>query len=134
MYPLVLSLHNIVRWVVLILGIIVFIRALIGWIGNRDWTERDRKLGSFFTISIDIQLLLGLALFVFFSPLTRSAFQDFGAAMKVADLRFFTLEHTFYMVLAIVFAHIGNGMTKKDILRRIHNYGGHKILKHMENL
>lgn len=26
------------------------------------------------------------------------------------------------------------GMTKKDIKRRIHNYGGHKILKYIENL
>ncbi|MGQ4911271.1 MAG: NADH:ubiquinone oxidoreductase [Candidatus Thorarchaeota archaeon] len=26
------------------------------------------------------------------------------------------------------------GMTKKDIMRRIHNFGGYKILKHIENL
>ena len=115
MYPLVLSLHNIVRWIVLILGIFAFIRASIGWLGKRDWAETDRKIGSFFTISIDIQLLLGLALFLFFSPITRAAFQDFGAVMKVEDLRFFTIEHTFFMILAIVFAHIGNAMTKKDI-------------------
>ena len=115
MHQSILALHNIVRWVVLILGIIAFVRALIGWLGKRDWVESDRKAGSFFTIAIDIQLLLGLALFLFFSPITRAAFQDFSAVMKIDDLRFFTIEHTFFMVLAIVFAHVGNAITKKDI-------------------
>jgi hypothetical protein len=113
MYSLFLALHNIVRWVVLILLIIAVVRAFIGWFGKREWSQTDRKLGLFTTIGIDIQLLLGLLLYFFLSPITRSAFQDFGAAMGVGDLRFYALEHALYMVLAVVFAHLGSVLPKK---------------------
>jgi hypothetical protein len=113
MYPILLAVHNIMRWIVLILGVIVVLRALIGWLNSREWTIVERRLGVFFTSAIDVQLLLGLLLFLFFSPLTKSAFQDFGAVMGNDGLRFIVLEHTFYMVLAVVFAHLGSVFSKR---------------------
>jgi hypothetical protein len=113
MYSAILSIHNIIRWVALILGILAAVRAYLGWFGNREWTVKDRKIGSYFTIAMDVQLLLGLLLYIFLSPTTRTAFQDFGAAMQVGDLRFFVLEHPFYMVLAVVFAHLGGILSRK---------------------
>jgi len=113
MYSAVLSIHNIIRWIALILGILAAVRAYLGWFGNREWTVKDRKIGSYFTIAMDVQLLLGLLLYVFLSPTTRTAFQDPGAAMQVADIRFFFLEHPFYMVLAVVFAHLGSILSRK---------------------
>ena len=113
MYSAVLSIHNIIRWIALILGILAAVRAYLGWFGNREWTVKDRKIGSYFTIAMDVQLLLGLLLYIFLSPTTRTAFQDFGAAMQVGDLRFFALEHPFFMVLAVVFAHLGSILSRK---------------------
>ncbi len=113
MYSAVLSIHNIIRWIALILGILAAVRAYLGWFGNREWTVKDRKIGSYFTIAMDVQLLLGLLLYIFLSPTTRTAFQDFGAAMQVGDLRFFVLEHPFFMVLAVVFAHLGSILSRK---------------------
>lgn len=113
MYPILLAVHNIVRWVALILAILAAVRAFIGWFGNRDWTDRDRKIGVYFTSAMDIQLLLGLLLYIFFSPITKAAFQDFGAAMSNEGLRFFALEHAFYMILAVVFAHLGSIFSKR---------------------
>jgi len=113
MYPFVLAIHNIVRWVVLILGIIVVVRGLLGWFGKREWSTTDRKLGVYFTSSIDVQLLVGLILYVFLSPLTTSAFRDFGAVMSNDGLRFFAVEHAFLMVLAVVFAHLGGVYSKR---------------------
>ncbi|MCK5315018.1 MAG: hypothetical protein KAJ53_07835 [Anaerolineales bacterium] len=113
MYQIVLAIHNTVRWVILIAGAIAVIRAYMGWFGKRDWTETDRKIGLLFTISIDVQLLLGLLLFIFLSPITKAAFSAFGDVMSDAGLRFFTLEHTFYMLLAVVFAHLGSILPKK---------------------
>ncbi|MEW5871769.1 MAG: hypothetical protein AB1894_21050 [Chloroflexota bacterium] len=113
MYPILLALHNLVRWVVLILAILAVVRAYLGWFGKRAWTGRDRQVGMFTGMAIDIQFLLGLLLHIFFSPLTRSAFQNFGAAMGNPDLRFFALEHVFYMVLAVVFAHLGSILPRK---------------------
>jgi len=113
MYPLVLAIHNIARWIVIILGVVAVFRAFLGWFGKREWTELDRRIGSFFAISIDTQLLLGLLLYLFLSPLTRTAFRDFGAAMGITDLRFFAIEHAFYMVLAVIFAHLGSILPRK---------------------
>jgi hypothetical protein len=113
MYEIVLTIHSIVRWVALILVILATTFAFIGWLGRREWAERDRKIGVYTTIALDIQLLLGLLLYFFLSPLTKTAFQDFGAAMSVPDLRFFGLEHALYMLLAVISAHIGSALSKK---------------------
>ena len=113
MYGVVLALHNIIRWVALVFGIAAAVLAWVGWLRKRDWQPSDRKLGSYFAMSVDIQFLLGLLLFFFFSPLTRTALQDFGTAMSVANLRFFVLEHPFYMILALVFAHLGSILPRR---------------------
>jgi uncharacterized membrane protein YozB (DUF420 family) len=113
LYTIVLSLHNLVRWVVVILAILALVRAYLGWLGNRPWTEQDRRVGSFFTMSMDIQLLLGLLLYFFLSPLTQQVLQDFAAAMSNSGLRFFGLEHVFYMIVAVILAHLGNVFSRR---------------------
>lgn len=113
MYAFFLAFHNIVRWVALILAIVATVTAFLGWFGKRQWSERDRKIGSYFAISMDIQLLLGLILYFVLSPLTRTALADFGAAMGVSDLRFFAIEHAFYMILAVAFAHLGSILPRR---------------------
>jgi hypothetical protein len=113
MYQIILGIHNIVRWVALILAIVATVGAFSGWFGKRQWSERDRKIGSFFGIAMDIQLLLGLLLYFVFSPITRAAMADFGAAMGVTDLRFFGMEHAFYMLLAVVSAHLGSILSRR---------------------
>lgn len=113
MYPFILAVHNIVRWVALILAILAVVRAFLGWFGKREWTDRDRKIGIFFTSAMDIQLLLGLLLYFVFSPLTTSALRDFGAAMGIDNQRFFAVEHAVFMVLAVVFAHLGSAFSKR---------------------
>lgn len=115
MYTFVLAIHNIMRWVVVILAIVALVRAYWGWFGKRDWTPSDRKAGMFFSISLDVQLLLGLILYFGLSPITRSAIQNLGAAMSNADLRFFALEHFFIMVLAVILVHIGTITSRKAV-------------------
>lgn len=112
-YPIVLWIHNAVRWFILILGIIALIRAYYGWFGKRDWSMIDRKVGIFFTSTLDLQLLLGLLLYFFLSPITKSAFKDFGGGMSNPQARFFILEHALYMVVAVVLAHIGSALAKR---------------------
>ena len=113
MYTFILAVHNILRWIVLILAILALVKAFSGWFGRRDWTETDRKVGTFFGVSLDAQLLLGLILYFALSPITRAAFQDFGAAMRNDLTRFFVLEHFLYMVLAVVFAHVGSVASRR---------------------
>ena len=113
MYAFVLAVHSILRWIVLFLMILALVRAYWGWFGKRNWTSTDRRVGIYYSVSLDIQLLLGLILYFGLSPLTRSAFSDFGAALANTDLRFFVFEHFLMMVLAVIFAHLGVATAKR---------------------
>ena len=113
MYEITLALHNLMRWVILIVGALAVLRAAIGYFGKHAWIPADPKIGSYFAIALDIQLLLGLLLYFVLSPITRTALQDFGAAMSVTDLRFYAIEHSLVMVLAVVFAHLGSALSKR---------------------
>lgn len=112
-YNITLILHNILRWVVLLGGIVAAVRAIVGWMGQRPWGAGDRQLGLLFTISMDIQVLLGLLLYFVLSPITTANFSNFGEAMGNADVRFFLVEHLALMLVALVLAHIGNSRAKK---------------------
>ena len=113
MYTFVLATHNIVRWLVLIVGVIAVVMAFVGWFGKRNWRDTDDKLGLAYTGLLDLNLLLGLLLYIFLSPITKAAFANFGAAMGDSTLRFFAVEHIFGMVVAIVLAHVGRSRSKK---------------------
>ena len=113
MYSFVLAIHNIVRWLVLIFGIIAIVRAYLGWFGKKEWTDLDDKLGMGLTISIDVQFLLGLLLYIFLSPITTNAFANMSAAMSDSGTRYFLIEHSLMMLVAIILAHIGRSQAKK---------------------
>ena len=76
MYTFVLATHNIVRWLVLIVGLIAIVMAFIGWFGKKDWRNADDKIGLAYTILMDVNLLLGLLLYIFLSPITKAAFAE----------------------------------------------------------
>ena len=113
MYLTVLAIHNIFRWIVLILGVITLLRAYLGWLGGRIWTSTDRTVSMLFASSLDIQLLLGLILYFFLSPITREFINDIGAAMADVQTRFFGLEHVLYMLAAVVLVHVGSARARR---------------------
>ena len=61
------------RWVVVILAVYALVRVYMGLFGKKEFTETDRKALSFFSIGMDIQLLLGLLLYFVLSPVTKAA-------------------------------------------------------------
>ena len=113
MYPIFLALHNIMRWIVILLAIYALVRIYMGVFGKREFTETDRKALSFYAIGMDVQLLLGLILYFFLSPLTTAALGNFGAAMSDSTLRFFAVEHILLMVVAVVLAHVATVMARR---------------------
>ncbi len=62
---------------------------------------------------MDLQFLVGILLYAFYSPLTKAAFANFGAAMQNPDLRFYAVEHISMMVIALALVHIGRAKSKK---------------------
>lgn len=113
MYGIFLPLHNILRWVVLALALFAIVRALIGWLGKKEWGALDARAGLWFTIAMDVQFLVGLILYVFLSPLTLTALQNFGGAMQNTTMRFFAVEHVTLMIVALALAHMGRAFSRK---------------------
>ena len=112
MYGSMLLVHSWMRWIVLILGAMAVLRAIGGVFGGRPWGDADDRAGLFYSIALDLQFLVGLLLYLFFSPTTRLAFADMGVAMKTSTLRFWAVEHVTAMLVAIVIVHAGRVMVR----------------------
>ncbi|PKO06391.1 MAG: hypothetical protein CVU41_06625 [Chloroflexi bacterium HGW-Chloroflexi-3] len=107
-----LSLHNVIRWVVLVLGVVLVVRSILGWMKKWDYQERDRKLTPFFSGVYDLQILLGIILF--FTKGWGSVLMNAGGeVMKTSVQRFFAVEHWTLMIVAAVLIHIGSAQVKK---------------------
>ena len=115
---IILGTHNTLRWIILGIGGFALFRNYLGWAGGKSWTTLDRYVGLFFTITLDIQLMLGLLLYFVFSDLTRTAFSNITFALGNPTLRFFSIYHELLMGTAILIAHIGSSYGKKDISDR----------------
>ncbi|WP_430973395.1 hypothetical protein [Sunxiuqinia rutila] len=113
MYTGFLHLHNTLRWLILLIALVSLLKYFMGWFSQKKWGKSDNILGIIFTAAMDLQLLTGLVLYFFLSPITSAAFQNFGAAMKNADLRFYAVEHFLMMLIAVVLVHIGRSKSKK---------------------
>ncbi len=112
MYPLILTIHSWARWIVLVLAVATVGQAVRGWMGRKAWTSQDRRLGMLFTISLDVQVLLGLILYFLLSPTTTPVLSDPGRMMSEVLLRYWTTEHGVPMIAALVLAHLGQILTK----------------------
>ncbi len=106
LYSSALWLHSLVRWAVVVTGLVASFRAIGGRAANRTWTPQDELWGLLLTISVDLQLLAGVVLYLL-SPITRMGISNLGAAMRIEATRFFTVEHPFVMIVAIALVHVG---------------------------
>lgn len=109
----VLFLHNIFRWLILLFALLTIINAAGGMGGNKPFTAGNKRTALFLMISCDIQLLLGLILYFingWFGVLTSG-----GNVMSNPAQRFFSMEHSVAMIIALILVHIGYSATKKNI-------------------
>jgi hypothetical protein len=107
MYQGLLHAHSGLRWVVLILIIVNVINSVGGLSGNKVFTATDKKISLFTLIFTHLQAVLGIILY-FMSPKVQFSENTMSNSM----LRFFTMEHTLMMLIAIVLVTFGNRMAK----------------------
>jgi len=117
-YLTTLTLHSWIRWVVILIGLLAFARAVRG--RGRAWTAADDRVGFWFVMLLDLQVLIGLVLYVWLSPTTHEAFRDVGVAMKSSGLRFWAVEHGFGMLVGLALAHVGRVRIRKADASRRH--------------
>ena len=114
MYSLLLALHSLLRWLVLLVAIMAIVRGLAGWSGRRLWLVADDRAGRFFTMTLDLQALVGFILYFALSPVTTEALRDFGSAMSIPVTRYWAVEHLTMMILVLALAHVGRARSRKS--------------------
>lgn len=102
LYSIVLLIHSWLRWLVLATGVAALAR------GRRSGPLPVVWLGL-----LDLQVVLGIVLYGWLSPITQVAFADMRAAMHDSVMRFWAVEHAFAMLVALIIAHVGRVMAKR---------------------
>jgi len=113
MYDVLIVAHSWIRWAVLLLGLYAFARSASGRLTQRPWTPVDDATGRWFVISVDIQVLIGLLLYFFFSSYTMAAWRKMADAMADDVIRFWAVEHVVGMLAATAFVHVGRVRIRK---------------------
>lgn len=108
----VLMTHNILRWALLLFGLLSIFTAIGGYMKKRAYTKADNRWNLIFMIMCDLQLTFGLTLFFqngWWKMLTTSTKE----VMKNGSMRFFALEHFVMMLIAWFIVHIGRVAIKR---------------------
>lgn len=105
---ILVALHSLNRFVLLILLVVAIVKSLMGWLNKSPFEKSDDKLSLFLFISTHTQLLLGLILYFFGSAVIFS-----GASMKDTVARYWLVEHSTGMLIAIVLISLGRILSKK---------------------
>ncbi len=108
MYTGLIHTHSLLRYLLLILLIAVIVKAFVGFSNKQSFGKVDNLLGLTLFSVTHTQLLVGLLLY-FVSPLVHFD----GGAMKDATTRYWTSEHIFIMLVAIVMITMARITSKK---------------------
>jgi hypothetical protein len=114
LYNFLVHLHSVGRWIVLFLLLIAIFNSLVA--GQRPFIKSDARTGTLLVIFTDLMLLIGIALW-FFGSRGYTVLKGSGMSevMKDPFSRFFTVEHTTGMLIAIILIHIGKAQARKRI-------------------
>lgn len=113
MYNTIKEIHSGWAYLVLIILVIAFVNALVGFSSKKKFIGKDYKLSLFALVFSHIQLLIGIVMY-FLSPyLAVAKAAGIGATMKDANLRLYVVEHPLIMIIGIALITIGWSKHKK---------------------
>ena len=110
MYEFIQKFHSGWAYLALLLLVVAVVNPLLGLVGKKEFTAKDRKIALFGLIGTHTQLLIGLILY-FVSPLGMASLGQ----MADKALRLTSLEHPLINIIAIVLITIGWSKHKKLI-------------------
>jgi NADH:ubiquinone oxidoreductase subunit 2 (subunit N) len=102
--------HSGLRWIALLLLLITIIKAFSGMSGNKVFTAGDKKLALFTLITMHLQLVIGLSLY--FIGKYYQAIDTTDESVKSLN-RFFRMEHSLMMLIAIALITVGYSKAKR---------------------
>lgn len=107
MYTTALAVHSWLRWITLFLALTATANAARPALQRPGAPLPGRWWDTLLMLAVDLQVLVGLALYFGLSPFTQLAMQDFGAAIHNPAMRFWAFEHALGMVAAVVLVRAG---------------------------
>ncbi|MEJ7596331.1 MAG: hypothetical protein WKG01_00360 [Kofleriaceae bacterium] len=109
-----LHVHAWLRWLLLVLALVVLVRAVHGWRRGRSWAPLDDRLARVFIGLADLQMLAGLVMMLWTSPLVAAAWQaGLSAMLEQPALLVFGLVHPLGMFVAIAVIHAAHGRAER---------------------
>jgi hypothetical protein len=95
------SIHSLLRWVVLTAGLVALLIAALAWLGSATTDRQGRLATLVFVVSIDIQVVFGVLIYVF------------GNFWQYANTQI-RLEHPAMMLLALAVSHLAAARARRS--------------------
>jgi hypothetical protein len=108
---LLLTVHNVLRWAVLLFGLYAITKSARGVLHKQDYTAKHNMASTLFIASVHLQVVLGLLLYVARGWAARLS--NMAETMGNATSRFWSVEHMVGMLLAAVLIQIGRIKSKR---------------------
>ncbi len=110
MYITFLTLHSILRWLLLLSLIGTIITSLHGYLRKRAYSKSDQLIRIFTNAISHTQLLVGFILYFGLSPLIQLFLKNGTGPTQVL---FFAIYHLLMMFVAVVIMTVGGALAKK---------------------
>lgn len=111
MQAYIIYLHSIVRYFILLFALLSTILAVVSVLGKKDFRKNLRTSSLLLMIFCDLQLLLGLSLY--YMRVIATGMFNGGDVMTDPGKRFWAVEHSFGMLIAIILVHMGYNFVKR---------------------
>lgn len=111
MYIILLTIHSFVRWLVLISLLFAIYHSYSSWFTGKAFLKFDETVRLITATTAHIQLGVGICLY-FISPIIDYFLHRYKDAVKVREIRFFGMEHSLMMLIAITIISIGSVKVK----------------------
>jgi hypothetical protein len=112
MYPTLLVLHSLFRW--LVLGTLIFsiYRAYVGFTKNKTFSKSDNSLRHWTATTAHVKFIIGITLYTK-SPLIKYFLGNFKETIHVWETSFFGIIHSLLMLTSVVLITIGSAFAKR---------------------
>jgi heme A synthase len=112
MYPTLLALHSLVRWLLLSSLLFAIFSAYRGWFTKKSFSRFDNSVRHCTATIAHIQLVFGVCLY-FISPVVNYFLHHYKEAVHQREIRFFGMEHSLMMLIAVIVITIGSAKANR---------------------
>ena len=111
--PYILYIHSVIRYFIMLFAVIVVCQSLVGMMKKQTFKNSNKLPLLLLMLFCDLQLLFGFVLYYY--KLIDTNLLTGGEVMSHTYTRFFGVEHSVAMLVAIICVHIGYATAKKSI-------------------